>query len=1164
MNRKSLISHIFKISFFIFISLAIFVLFVIIYSYYNNYLHNIEFLENKTIENYKLLTSKTNENITSRYFIDYKTSLQNKKNIIKNRSYLAYSLLQNIYFNKKNEFSIEEMKSYALNLLKFITFDNGKGYYNIFDSNGRAIYTPYSPKFVSDYIFNKIVQNIKTGKNNFYILYWQHPYKKGEPFKKIIHGIYFKQFDWVIITGFYTRDFKKKFNEDYLLKISNLKIPRNIGVVILNDKNKILLTFQCAQRNILPKIRTLNFEKGFGNIVFNNKHYTLFQDKIFINNWKVVTFFINENVKTYFAKNRKRLFHHFVIQLSVVIIIIFAAIILFLICFKDVKKKLEEQFDILIHFIKKVPQTYEKIDTDSLVFNEIYSIGKYSNEMVDTIQKLNYEKETAYNRAVQEKNFLNTIMSNMYQGLAVITTDFKIDYVNDFGLKLMKYSFDIIGKYLTNLVPTSFSQEDFILNKVFDEINKTKKPVKLPKVKLYRGDGSLIYAFLSVAPILSENKKSIDKYIIIFFDITDEVQLRREVMRLKRAIESSSVSVVITDIDANIQYVNPYFSELTGYSFKEALGVNPRILRTEYNKKLYKDLWDTITSGKVWKGEFLNKKKNGEEYWENAIIAPVLNEKGKIINYVAVKEDITERKKFIRQLETAKEKAEVANKVKSEFLANMSHEIRTPMNAIMGFIDLVLDTELKATQREYLEIVKDSTEKLLRIINDILDISKLDSAKFEFENRPFDLKKLINHCSNIFSSKISGKGLDFNIEIDEKISEYFIGDEVRIVQVINNLLNNAIKFTEKGSITLRCKLLSKNTEKALIQVSVSDTGVGIPEDRKEKIFEAFSQADGSITRRFGGTGLGLTIASKIVKEYNGKIWVESEEGKGSTFYFTIELPITEEIPESNIAEQEESLHFDDSSVNILVAEDNETNQILIKEVLKTMGISVTIAENGLEAIKALSQKDYDLILMDWHMPVMDGVEALEILRKIEKGESFDHNMLDKKVIENLKEKKFTVIALTAAALKSEKESLLSKGFNDYLSKPFKPAELSSILKKYTSGKKRVFKETKKIKIVTENSLDYIKELVGDNEELIKTLLDSFRDTFKKSLNDMEQAVVKSDFDGIQRAAHTLKGAAANIGFNEIAEVLITIENNVKTKHLENIKKLLSELHNFSI
>ncbi len=329
------------------------------------------------------------------------------------------------------------------------------------------------------------------------------------------------------------------------------------------------------------------------------------------------------------------------------------------------------------------------------------------------------------------------------------------------------------------------------------------------------------------------------------------------------------------------------FESISGYSREEALGKNPRILKTDHHHPdVYKELWQRISSGSVWRGEFYNKRKDGSCYWENAVISPVKDSEGKIINYLAIKEDITSRKITEEKLEAAKVEAEAASRYKSEFLANMSHEIRTPLNAILGFNQILLAEEDDPDKAQKLEIIRRSGETLLGLINDILDLAKIESGKLEIEELPFKPHQEFSSIAELFYQKATEKNIQLIYFIDPELPVKVRGDYLRIKQVLLNLLSNSLKFTPAGGRIYVEIIKSRGTDSTCrLLFSVTDTGIGIPQDKKELIFEAFSQADTSITRKFGGTGLGLTISINLVKQMGGILQMESEEGKGSRFYF---------------------------------------------------------------------------------------------------------------------------------------------------------------------------------------------------------------------------------------------------------------------------------------
>ena len=394
----------------------------------------------------------------------------------------------------------------------------------------------------------------------------------------------------------------------------------------------------------------------------------------------------------------------------------------------------------------------------------------------------------------------------------------------------------------------------------------------------------------------------------------DRQRSNEKVGKLSRTVEQSSVSVVITNREGAIEYVNPYFTELTGYSYEEAMGKNPNILKSgHHSESFYKELWDTILSGNDWEGELLNKKKNGELYWEKAVISSIVNNEGVITNFVGIKEDITGRKQAEKMLQEqneiiqaqneeyesineelrqtneelfeAKEKAEVSDRLKSAFLANMSHEIRTPMNSILGFSSLLEKNNLsEKAKKHYIRIIQTSGKNLVQIVNDVIDIAMIESGQLKISKSEVSLNQLFYDLYEIFIEKIKTDNLNIKLNLKIPDGEYtLVTDELRVKQILSNFLSNAIKFTEKGEIELGFRGVKNNK----VKMYVKDTGIGIPKDKLETIFERFRQADDSATRKYGGTGLGLAISKNLVELLNSKIGVKSEINKGSEFYFTL-------------------------------------------------------------------------------------------------------------------------------------------------------------------------------------------------------------------------------------------------------------------------------------
>ncbi|MEI6072910.1 MAG: response regulator [Verrucomicrobiae bacterium] len=511
-------------------------------------------------------------------------------------------------------------------------------------------------------------------------------------------------------------------------------------------------------------------------------------------------------------------------------------------------------------------------------------------------------------------------------------------------------------------------------------------------------------------------------------DISERRRAEEELINLRRAVEQSANTIVITNPQGNIEYVNPAFEKSSGFSAADVLGRNPRILKSgEQDAPFYRDLWVTIKSGKIWRGQFHNRHRNGSLYWESATISPILNDRGEMTRFIAVKEDITELKNLENRLRKAFERAEAANRAKSEFLANMSHEIRTPMNGVIGMTDLLLDTEQTPEQREYTEAIHACGSSLLALINDILDFSKVEAGQLALEILDFDIRTTVEDAVEIAAGNAHEKGLEVVCQIDEKIPKFLRGDPGRLRQILINLVGNAVKFTQHGSVTAQADLLAETETSATLRFRITDTGIGIPQEKQSTIFSKFIQADTSTTREFGGTGLGLAISRQLVRLFQGEIHVTSKEGKGSEFSFTAVLQKT---PEGDV--KPPPVEADLSGVRVLVADDFKTNRVLMTRLLESWGCRFDEAPDAASALVLLKRAAHEgdpfaAVFLDMNMPVMDGAE----LGRLIKGDA---------EIQSAR-----LVMLTSLGKRGDAERLAGVGFSGYLPKPIRPALLRKCL-----------------------------------------------------------------------------------------------------------------------
>jgi PAS domain S-box-containing protein len=511
----------------------------------------------------------------------------------------------------------------------------------------------------------------------------------------------------------------------------------------------------------------------------------------------------------------------------------------------------------------------------------------------------------------------------------------------------------------------------------------------------------------------------LDQIGMLLGSVVEQKANEVELNKFSLAIEQNFATVVMTTGEGFIEYVNPMFTKVTGYLPEEVLGKKMSVLKSGvHDKAFYDALWGVIGKGETWSGEICNKKKNGELFWEQVNISPIKDENNDISHFVAVKIDITEKRRAEEELLRAKEVAESANKAKSEFLANMSHEIRTPMNAILGFAELLHSKIVDEQQLSFLDSIKSSGKNLLTIINDVLDLSKVEAGKMVVSKEFVDLFLLLKDIEYMFKLKAVEKGLELIVEVDFNIPAGIETDEVRLRQILINVIGNAIKFTSNGYVKVKAHSRKISDKLVEITIEVEDSGIGMSKDYQEKLFEPFTQEDSQITKRFGGTGLGLSISKKLIELLNGEMFVESEQEKGSRFtivFHDVKFTHKEQKELELIQISPDKIKFEGALV--LIADDVAANRKYFKSVLQDTNLRIIESENGLETFEKAKINRPDILITDLKMPGCNGFELFKMLRE-------DHSFNNMKIV-----------ATTATASIEERDKLEVHKFDGLLIKP---------------------------------------------------------------------------------------------------------------------------------
>jgi PAS domain S-box-containing protein len=611
---------------------------------------------------------------------------------------------------------------------------------------------------------------------------------------------------------------------------------------------------------------------------------------------------------------------------------------------------------------------------------------------------------------IHRKEF-QTYFDSSSIGLSVTTSDKSWIEVNHKLCKMLGYS----KEELTGLAWDKLTHPDDLAenNEIFQQALEGKIDTYELDKRFIKKDGSTIYVTISTVCQRNEDG-SIHHFLTSYIDITERKQNEKLVKTLSKAIEQSPTSIIITNAEGNIEFVNAKFTSFMQYTLDEVEGKKPRIFNPgNSSKETFETMWLTLKNGKIWQGEFNNRKKDETLFWENVIISSLMDNNNSISNYILIMEDITEKKKMLDDLISAKEKAEESDHLKTAFLHNISHEIRTPMNAIIGFSHIINSPDIVTEKRkQFTEIIIQSGSQLLSIIDDIISIATLEAGQTKIninETNINSIVKLLYEQFVIIAHK-QNISIDYHTSLEDA-DAYIVTDETKLTEILSNLINNALKFTKEGSIKYGYTLKNNNLE-----FYVEDTGIGISPEMHDKIFNRFHQVESTISRQYGGSGLGLSISKAYIELLGGTMWLSSESNKGSTFYFSIPyMKVTKTESLNNSTPNKLKIELK-TSKTILVAEDEESNFILLKELLLGLDFNIIRAVTGIEAIKLCQNNpQIDIVLMDIKMLVMDGYEATKRIKELRPN--------------------LPVIAQTAYSSEIDKNKALASGCDDYISKP---------------------------------------------------------------------------------------------------------------------------------
>lgn len=659
---------------------------------------------------------------------------------------------------------------------------------------------------------------------------------------------------------------------------------------------------------------------------------------------------------------------------------------------------IRERFDLPVVFLTAFAGR-ETLERARLAEPFGYIIKPFAEQDLRTVVEMALYKHRTETRLRESEARLRAITDSAQDAIVMIDARGRVTFWNPAAATIFGFEADeIMGREVHALLADAPQIEAH--QRAFPEFLRTGagravgQTLELPA---RRQDGTRIEISLSLSAVCHGGER---QAVAVIRDITVQKQNEAKMRLQSAALEAADSSVVITSAQGKIEWVNPAFCQVTGYTREEVIGQNPRVLKSGRQKpEYYAAMWNTIMAGDSWHGEFVNCRKDGTLYTESVGITPVRDGQGEIAHFIAIKHDISALKQSLtdlkaahaeladknRALDRALLEAQAAAEAKSAFLAMMSHELRTPMNGVIGMASLLRETApLNEEQCDYIETINSSGNTLLALINDVLDYSKIESNHLELDHVPFDLRRCLEETLETVAVRAREKHLDLALEIDPAVPAAVVGDPVRLRQVLTNLEGNAVKFTERGEVVVEVRAKPVDAEQVCLQFRVRDTGIGIPPAKRERLFKAFSQVDASTTRLYGGTGLGLVISQRLVGLMGGEITVDSIPGQGSDFHFAITVPTAPEIEPMD----PDRLTRELDGRSVLIVDDNATNRRIFATHFRQAGCKVAVADSAATALAGLSSSDWpDLIITDMLMPGMDGLDFVAKIRALEKTAS---------------------------------------------------------------------------------------------------------------------------------------------------------------------------------